>query len=389
MYKDLLLIRFKAFPHDLLINLEVGQIFNISANDKYDMISVIISTIKCCKFPTSCAMIWTGEKVWKWLLEVMSWFQKKTTKKSNNSNESYKKQLENKTKTELKSMCKENQLPISGSKKQMIRRLVDFKNKTKPKEKKTQKTEDNDISITISKASRSKPGAKGRVIPTAVLLVDGYIRKHLIKPYKFIYPYDLTKIFCEYLDHIWVCPEKYNHVMKRNGTIIHRPPLKPKANPFGNASRSWQVEEKENVDMIIGSSRGYDSGIFEFALRCIQPAMDAIGIMSEIDECEIEQWISATRGNTYYYVPGSSNGGGGIYSGRDTKNAPPEQFMDEEKKWRHGDKIKMRVDCAFWTCKFFKNGKQIGDTINIEPNCTYHPVLATSKDGSKYELILD
>ena len=122
-------------------------------------------------------------------------------------------------------------------------------------------------------------------------MVDGYIREEFIKRYNMLYPYDLTKIFCEFLDHIWVCPEKYNHCMKRNGSIIHRQKLKE--------------TNGCNVDMIIGYYRGYDKGIFQFKLKCIKPAMDAIGIISEIDQCQIEQWISATKGNTYYYVPGT------------------------------------------------------------------------------------
>eukprot|EP01084_Bolivina_argentea_P102866 184291_1 len=223
-------------------------------------------------------------------------------------------------------------------------------------------------------SNRPRSNTKQYTIPVTVLLVDGYIRSQFINPYNVIYPSVLTKIFCEYLDHLWVCPNKYNHCMKRNGSFLIRPPLSTAG---------------KNVDMIIGSSRGYSKGVFEFQLKCIKPAMDAIGIMTEIEECEIEQWIGATKGNTYYYMPGTRIGGGGIYTGMFTKNAPAEQYMNSEKQWRKNDMIKIRVDCDYLTCKFFKNDKKVGKTIHIEPNCTYHPVLATSKDGSEYELIID
>ena len=66
-----------------------------------------------------------------------------------------------------------------------------------------------------------------------------------------------------------------------------------------------------------------------------------------------------------------------------TNNSPSEQFINDEAEWTNGDTIKLMVDCDNSICKFFKNDKQIGNTINIEPNCTYHPVLATSRDGSE------
>ena len=286
----------------------------------------------------------------------------------------YKQQLISLSKQELVNLCKAKGLSSDGIESDLINRLMTHQREI---------TSTTSITISGVKSLRSKPiinGQKARVIPPTELLVDGYIREQYTDRYKVIYPHDLTKIFCEFLDHIWVLPQQYNHVMKRNGSLIFRPPLNAMNEKTG----------KTNVDMIIGYSRGWDRGILEFELKCIKPDRDAIGIMSDIDECEIEQWITATKGNTYYYVAGSKlANGGGIYSGSFTTNSPPEQYIHDEIAWKTGDIIKLRVDCHDWTCKFYKNKIQIGDTINIEPNCTYHPVLATTEDGIEYELIMN
>merc|ERR1712176_985352 len=151
-------------------------------------------------------------------------------------------------------------------------------------------------------------------------------------------------------DHIWVLPEKYNDTMKRNGCVIFRPPLDKRA----LMSNVYDDTKNKNIDMIIGYSRGFDHGIVEFELKCINPGRDAIGIMSEIEECEKEQWIAATKGNSYYWTAGS-----GIYTGKGTQNRPDEQYIGGN-LWEIGDRIKMRLDCVEWVVSFYQNGEQVG-----------------------------
>ena len=129
------------------------------------------------------------------------------------------------------------------------------------------------------------------------------------------------------------------------------------------------------------SNVGWTSGIHEFRIRAIKPGKDAIGITSSKDEIMAWVWIKQSRNYTHYYY-----GGGSISSSTNALNKYNANNADEW-IWKKNDVLTVKVDLINNQLTFYMNDNLMGDAVDIEPNCTWYPIICVQENNTEYQLI--
>ena len=207
-------------------------------------------------------------------------------------------------------------------------------------------------------------------------LVNGYISMELAKQRNddHYYPTSLRVVIMTFVGNICMrfdtIHEDYKDHIKEHGSILERP-------------QSSSINRKDSIYYIACSSTSFSSGIHEFRILCNNPKDDAIGIISDISNCTKKNlfWTKA-KGNIYYYY------GDGQISHKTDGDSIKSIFKDI-KPWNKNDIIIVNINCNKWTINFYKDDKQnkMGTEINIKPNTTYYPMIATQNHDTKYEII--
>lgn len=189
------------------------------------------------------------------------------------------------------------------------------------------------------------------------------------------YPLELDAIIVAFVGNLIMrfdlTPQIYQYHIKHtlNGSILTRPPY---------------FYVGQSCKYISCSSTSFKKGKHKFDIKCIEPADDAIGIISNIHQslCFRKEDIfwGDINANMYYYY------GGGQLSSK-TINGSIIRYNKFYPSWSKGDVIQVEVDCDNWTVSFQICGYNKQSTMDIEPNCIYYPMLATQNENVKYQLI--
>ena len=129
------------------------------------------------------------------------------------------------------------------------------------------------------------------------------------------------------------------------------------------------------------SNVGWNSGIHEFNVKVIKPGKDAIGITSSLDEIMAWVWIKQSRHNTHYYY------GGGSISSSTCSVKKYNCNHGTEWIWKKNDILTVNIDLFLCKLRFYINDIQIGDTVDIEENCTWYPIICVQENNTEYRLI--
>eukprot|EP01084_Bolivina_argentea_P308327 533129_1 len=205
-------------------------------------------------------------------------------------------------------------------------------------------------------------------------LINGYVLNQICTMRdEFLFPKELTKLMSQFCGDILlrfdVIHPIYSSYVNENGTIFSR--------PAKYSQPGW-------VQFGVCSSISFNEGIHEFRIKCINHAEDAIGITSNTSMCDEEnKWFGYYNANTYCY-----SGQGQIYATSKTDNVHENQDQNRLNRFSTGDIIGVCINCNDWTVQFSHNDKNIGKTLHIVPNMTYHMFIGSSFHGTKYELLL-
>eukprot|EP01084_Bolivina_argentea_P003494 6568_1 len=285
------------------------------------------------------------------------------------------------SKKELRKKCQSYNLPTVGTKLELIDRLLNNKNTSNFKQKKT-------IKISTKKVKKLLDTLSGKEATNYLLY--GYIHN-----YKNIdIPNGLILIIFKYLgDNIFmrfdICfPNKYMNSIQNNGRSIFR----------GKHNETYMYMDKLCVNetyICFGSSIKFNSGIHKFKLKIKQKIglSDCIGIIPNIyklaadeEEKHIDMFNIIWTAPNFYYLRGGQELGCSHQSEYKFEPFRDESFGDGS-GWKVKDVVTVFVNCNKWFIKFEINGKTYGKKVKITPNITYYPVVLSLTDKCGYHLI--
>ena len=190
-------------------------------------------------------------------------------------------------------------------------------------------------------------------------LVEGYIKENFLisAKYKYLSVSLLTNIFIKFLGNIFILfdifPEKHRHEIKNDGKLIDH--------------------NESNGYFSIACSNGFNYGVHQIKVKCIEPESPLIGITNNYSQYTQDQfWPNDTDGEAYFYIYG------GIHCGENSKKIFKQKTATEPIP---GDVVKVIVDCNLWQLSI------MDETVPIEPNNTYYFCMGIQSSPSKYELI--
>eukprot|EP00484_Ammonia_sp_Unknown_P021004 CAMPEP_0197033882 /NCGR_PEP_ID=MMETSP1384-20130603/12169_1 /TAXON_ID=29189 /ORGANISM="Ammonia sp." /LENGTH=282 /DNA_ID=CAMNT_0042463745 /DNA_START=21 /DNA_END=869 /DNA_ORIENTATION=- len=262
---------------------------------------------------------------------------------------------------ELQKKCKKYKLSTTGSKKELIQRIMSSKHSDKILKQASNK----------QKKLNLHRNALIHVTPTEarIHLIHGFVKAYKVENY----PTSLTLIFVEYLGNIFltfdVYLQQYAKYIQQDNTLLCR-------------ESSTGLRHRVSDRFTVGCSRGFNEGIHEFTIKILKvtASIDGIGVVDDISICQTPRfWIQSCCElgifNEYLHLRGG-----------------PE--------YKEGDVVTVRLNCKSWTVKYYKNGKNfekviqyVGGTekrfktIHIEHDRTYYFVLSSQGRNAQYKIL--
>mmetsp|Transcript_28677 Transcript_28677/g.25340 ORF Transcript_28677/g.25340 Transcript_28677/m.25340 type:complete len:306 (-) Transcript_28677:367-1284(-) len=185
--------------------------------------------------------------------------------------------------------------------------------------------------------------------------------------------------------------DTFGYMIKDNGRLIKTPTtptLTPNSSndshtPPAMTNISFNTAGMSELSTVVTalSNVGWSSGIHEFKVKAIKPGKDAIGITSSLDEIMAWVWIKQSRNYTHYYY-----GGGSISSSTNAVNKYNAVNADEW-IWKKDDVLTVKVDLFVNELTFYMNDELMGESFEIEPNCTWYPIVCVQENNTEYRLI--
>eukprot|EP01084_Bolivina_argentea_P012517 23429_1 len=299
-----------------------------------------------------------------------------------------KKELMKLSKSKLSALCKKHNISTATNR-EMINNLI-----PKIYAKRTKK------STETSKKTKTKTKNKPSKPINGNYLVCGFIRTIDEKEHC---AYSVIEIIIQYILCMFtrfdICNEKYMQCIQNNGTIIERD-VYMSTNKYKQCRKPKPMREITKIEVstiIFGCSKGYNKGITQFKIkidkigtcetRLVGNPTDSIGIISDIDrisvDSEYDKNIATITGESYYLLQNSCIGTG-LYASKSYKAG-----LNGIKviNWKDGDIVTVTMNCKKWILEFKLNGKKIGRGVDIAKKCTYHLVIYSTCNHSKYSLL--
>ena len=138
---------------------------------------------------------------------------------------------------------------------------------------------------------------------------------------------------------------------------------------------------------MLSTSIGYNEGIHEWIIHCVKDckSYQATGIISNKWHDRGSRWFNNGHNGYCYYLYGHNEYKiKRIEQGSSTRYT--EQELSSDIHWKDGDNIIVTLDCEQWTISFKLNDKPIGLPVNIQPNLTYYPTIATCGANDHYRV---
>ena len=194
-------------------------------------------------------------------------------------------------------------------------------------------------------------------------LVSGYINNNFIKSSNYNYPLSLNDMILSYVGNLFLrfdaIHKDYQYIIENNGINI-------------------KYDGKNKV-CLVGSSFCLNKRINSFRIKIIDTGKDAIGIISDINECfRKEIWFNQISCNGYMWYYSKYRGSGKIciQSSHKLPFDLDQQNVPKSDKWLPGDIITVKINFKLWTVEFYKNDQLICDNIEIAKNLKYYPVIS-------------
>ena len=199
-------------------------------------------------------------------------------------------------------------------------------------------------------------------------LVSGYIKMELVINSNFQYPLELQKIIMAFMGHplliFDIFHEETDIYIQHDGKVV-----KYCHNTYSGYT--------------FGSSYAINKGITFIDIQCIKPdTLDAIGIMTNIDECKKHLWIAHVTGYKYWWYNYIHQGL--IYGEKDDKDIV--EHGTTKDRWETDDILSLRVDCNEWFITFYRNEQEIYK-MPLEKNQTYYLMLSTQSENFEYKIL--
>eukprot|EP01084_Bolivina_argentea_P299386 516065_1 len=142
------------------------------------------------------------------------------------------------------------------------------------------------------------------------------------------------------------------------------------------------------VSADVGHDVGYNTGVHQWRIHCINSSdnsYQAIGVVSnKRDKSSMSGWFNDNDIEFSYYWYGYDN-----YRINTFNNQSRDHRVANADSWDSGDKLIVILDCEKWTITFKKNDQLMGSApINIEPNHTYYPTVASCGISDHYKVDL-
>ena len=207
-------------------------------------------------------------------------------------------------------------------------------------------------------------------------LVRGFVRIQLnnIRKDKDIqYEADLDKVIGEFLGNVLfkldVVHEQHAKYVFADGTCIN--------------TKNYNGAYMSLRNFCVCSSTTFEGGTHEFQIKCIESGRDAVGIMSNTDICTFEHmWCADAPTNMYCLC-----GNGQLFTSYKTAGRN-QDHSDLDGQCENGDIVKVVVDCDQWRVTFYKNGKAVGNPMNMVRDIPYHAFIAVQTPETEYKLLL-
>ena len=193
-------------------------------------------------------------------------------------------------------------------------------------------------------------------------LTNGYIKEQLInKKVDNLYPLELSRVISDFLGNIlmkfdFVNTEELMKYIYENSKSIEIP---------SGVLQSYSFSSNRHT---FGCSLALDTGVTYIDIQCINPGeCDAIGIVSDFDECKNDVWFCNLNGYNYWW----HNGYKAILK---RQNSEIPELKRLERIWEKNDIITMRIDFNEWEITFFLNQNE-QHTMELEKHNKYYFVL--------------
>ena len=174
---------------------------------------------------------------------------------------------------------------------------------------------------------------------------------------------------------------KYDHIQFDiyNGEVVQM---------IADDHTEWKAITNQGIiNRMVSSSKGFNKGVHEWIIHCIIDGgwYQAIGIISDKWNNSKYNWFGGSTNGYCYYLYGWDD-----YQIKISKSpkyiAKCAQKFNQEICWKTGDNIIVLLDCDNWTISFKLNGKIVGSPVDIEPNLTYYPTIATCGPNDHYRV---
>ena len=194
-------------------------------------------------------------------------------------------------------------------------------------------------------------------------LVSGYVKNNFTKLYNCDYPLSLNDVILSYLGTLFLSfdaiYEDYRYIIKNNGMNI-------------------KYDRKHAC--LVGSTYELNVENNSFKIKVINSGVDAIGIISDFNECyKKDLWFNKITGNAYmwyHYKDWGSSYISGHSSFQSKYHTSYPNGKNISHKWISGDIITVKINFKLWTVEFYKNDQLICDNIEIAKNLKYYPVIS-------------
>ena len=200
-------------------------------------------------------------------------------------------------------------------------------------------------------------------------IVKYFVDKNFVKHYQGTYPQSLNIIIVKFLGNILF---KFDIISSEFDNIIINDGL--------------GIKQEQNKICCIGSSFGWNEGIHEFKVKCINPRYDIIGITTNIKLFEQKnQWFyDYKKVISYSWYNGSKT-----FFMKDeitTLKVNAESLYGE---WKKNDIISIKINFNQYKVSFYFNDNTIKDAnFDLKKNLTYYPFICLNSYGdAQYQIL--